>query len=168
MTFKTYTNILPQQVHLKLNQQNSDYTQISRKLIKSSQSLIKSESKKKQEDILTKQEVKKESKEINKMVKGKNDELEKFILLVATLIEKNKVYPKKAKYYNLEGSVEVELTLSASGEIITFKTLENNTSDILVSAAKRLISSISQYPQIPKILKLTKITIIIPIEYKLL
>ena len=93
--------------------------------------------------------------------------LEDYIQKVVSEVEKNKFYPEKAKFFKVQGLVEIEVQLHKTGKLINYTISKTSNSHLLDHAATDLLENISQFPAIPSSLQMEKITIIIPIHYKI-
>jgi len=114
-------------------------------------------------------------KTINDVSSEKNQELlkkqktllEDYIQKIVNEVERRKFYPPKAKFFNIQGVVEIDIEISNTGKILNSFISTPSDSHLLDHAATDLINSISSFPAFPQALKRDKINIIIPINYKI-
>jgi len=107
------------------------------------QTKAKKEKVTKTKNIINKKE--KQQKVITKQNKNL-DEQEKIAIIIRTMIEENKYYPKSARRRGIQGIVKVQFTLTKTGKIVSLKLLSKHK--ILMKSLKKTISNISdEFPR---------------------
>jgi len=110
-------------------------------------------------------ELKEDNKEqelIKKSSKSYEEEfLDEHLQKIVQLIQKNVIYPKRAKRLNIQGKVFVLFKISINGEITELKGISGHR--LLIKSALKAIEKASRtFPKVKK-----EITIKVPIQYKL-
>ena len=98
---------------------------------------------------------------------GSNSPLARYINQIVLLIEKNKQYPKRAKFLGQEGTVLLRIEISKNGEVVKIEVKEAPPFQALVDAALKIIKQVGSFPDIPDDVSSNGITINVPINYKL-
>lgn len=98
---------------------------------------------------------------------GFNDPKIKYRGLIHQLVNSKKVYPRKARALQQEGTVLAQIKLSKDGKLLKVDILESSSYKILAKATVDAIKGIKKFPKIPKELGLEEITINIPFEYEI-
>lgn len=98
---------------------------------------------------------------------GFNDPKVRYRGLVHQLVNNNKVYPRKARALQQEGTVLAQIKLSKDGTLLKVDILESSSYKILAKATIDAIKGIKKFPVIPNELGLEEITINIPFEYEI-
>ena len=98
---------------------------------------------------------------------GFNDPKIKYRGLIHQLVNSKKVYPRKARALQQEGTVVAKIKLSKDGKLLKVDIVESSAYKILAKATVDAIKGIKKFPAIPKELGLEEITINIPFEYEI-
>ncbi|WP_419764883.1 MAG: energy transducer TonB [Arcobacter sp.] len=125
----------------------------------------KKEVEKKPKEEKKEKELKEDNKEqevIKKSSKNYKEEfLDAHLQKIVQLIQKNVIYPKRAKRLNIQGKVFILFKISINGEITELKGVSGHR--LLIKSALKAIEKASKtFPKVKK-----EITIKVPIEYKL-
>jgi len=99
----------------------------------------------------------------NQRVMIKND----YLLHVKTTIEKNKIYPKRAKKLQQEGRVILAFVIAQDGYIYHLKLKKRSGFSRLDKAALKILHKIKKFKPIPKELQKHKWSIDVPITYSM-
>lgn len=98
---------------------------------------------------------------------GFNDPRIKYRGQIYQLVNSKKVYPRKARALQQEGTVVAKLILSKAGKLIKVELVEKSSYKSLADATLSAIKGIKKFPEIPTELGLEEITINIPFEYQI-
>lgn len=98
---------------------------------------------------------------------GFNDPKIRYRGEIYQLVNSKKVYPRKARTLQQEGTVIAKLKLSKDGKLLNLEIVEESKFKILTKATIDAIKSIKQFPIIPNEMGLNEITINIPFEYEI-
>lgn len=98
---------------------------------------------------------------------GYSDPKVKYRGLIHQLVNSKKVYPRKARALQQEGTVVAQIKLSKDGKLLKVDILESSSYKILTKATVDAIKGIKKFPAIPSELGLEEITINIPFEYEI-
>lgn len=90
-----------------------------------------------------------------------------YLLKLRTEIEKNKIYPKRAKRLKQEGKVIISFEIAKNGEIKSIKLKDGCSYKRLNNAAIKLLEKIAMFDPIPIELEKNKWAIEIPINYSI-
>ena len=128
-------------------------------------SVEKKEVLKEQKEPKKEKEIKEDDKEqeaIKKSSKSYEEEfLDEHLQKIVQLIQKNVVYPKRAKELNIQGKVFILFKISTKGEIEELKGISGHKL-LIKSAIKAIEKASKDFPQVKK-----EITIKVPIQYTL-
>lgn len=98
---------------------------------------------------------------------GFNDPKIRYRGEIYQLVNSKKVYPRKARALQQEGTVVAKLKLSKDGKLLNLEIVEEAKFKILTKATLDAIKSIKKFPEIPSEMGLNEITINIPFEYEI-
>lgn len=98
---------------------------------------------------------------------GFNDPKIKYRGQIYQLVNSKKIYPRKARALQQEGTVVAKLILSKTGKLIKVELVEKSSYKSLAEATLSAIKGIKKFPEIPSELGLEEITINIPFEYQI-
>jgi periplasmic protein TonB len=93
--------------------------------------------------------------------------LQDYLREVRKLLEKHKDYPWMARQRNIQGVVVIVFTISASGQIDTYRVSRSSGQDLLDSASRETIRRVGKFPPFPAELNRQKLTIEIPLAFRL-
>ena len=93
--------------------------------------------------------------------------LAQYLKEILYIIERNKKYPKRAKFLRQQGNVELRVSISKDGKLKSLEVLDSQTSKLLIDSAVKLVKKIDRFPKIPKDLELDEINLNLPIYYRL-
>jgi len=148
-----------------INQENKSFDirfkEINEKVIKEKKT--KAPTKKKE----PKEEKKRQQKKSGSKSIHDKSILAQYLKEVLYIIERNKKYPRRAKFLRQEGSVELRVSISKDGKLKSLEVLDSQTSKLLIDSAVKLVKRIDRFPKIPKDLDLDEINLNLPIYYRL-
>ena len=86
---------------------------------------------------------------------------------IKAVLERNKIYPKRARFMHIEGNVHVNFTIDQQGNVLSTHLVKTSNHQILDNAALKTIASSNPLPAIPKTLKISTLNITIPFEFSI-
>ena len=86
---------------------------------------------------------------------------------IKAVLERNKIYPKRARFMHIEGNVHVNFTIDQQGNVLSTHLVKTSNHQILDNAALKTVASSTPLPAIPKILKISTLNITIPFEFSI-
>lgn len=98
---------------------------------------------------------------------GSNDPIKVYGGEVSVLLNRNKVYPLKARRFGQQGLVMLQITLDKDGKLIKLDVIKRSPFESLNQAAVKMVESISLFPPIPHEINSQQISFSVPVEYKL-
>lgn len=98
---------------------------------------------------------------------GSGVEKPNYAQIVASRIEANKSYPRRARERGIEGKVIVSITVSTQGDVIDSHVVSSD-SNLLSSGVDEIIRRASPFPAVPAELSTDSVTLQVPIRFDLL
>ena len=160
-----HISLIEQEKHEIKKVEKKEIIKEEKKVISKSEPKPKSIEKKEVVKEQKEKEIKKDDKEqeaIKKSSKSYEEEfLDEHLQKIVQLIQKNVVYPKRAKELNIQGKVFILFKISTKGEIEELKGISGHRL-LMKSAIKAIEKASKEFPQVKK-----EITIKVPIQYTL-
>jgi len=97
----------------------------------------------------------------------KSSLFQKYLGLIREKIEKEKVYPERARRNCKEGLVKVEFTILAEGKLKKVKVVKSSGKRILDQATLKAIRQAAPFPPIPKALRMEEMKINLAVVFEL-
>jgi periplasmic protein TonB len=98
---------------------------------------------------------------------GSGSALQGYLRDIRRLLEQHKNYPWLARRRNLQGVVVLVFTVTAGGQIESYRVSRSSGQDLLDEASKATIRRVGKFPPFPAALKRRKLTVEIPLAFRL-
>lgn len=95
------------------------------------------------------------------------DLINSYLKKINTIIQKNKKYPPSARMREEEGKVEIQFTLSQTGNLIEVALTSPSIYPEFNKAAKNLVDKLSPFPAFPEGVDRKSITVKMEVVYEL-
>jgi len=92
---------------------------------------------------------------------------QRYLYELAKYIERNKVYPKKARKLKQQGRVFISFIIDANGNFQNLKLIKSSSFKSLDKGALKLLKNISTFKPLPTDLKVSSLSVTQPITYQI-
>ena len=92
---------------------------------------------------------------------------QRYLYELAKFIERNKIYPKKAKKLKQQGRVLLHFVVDTDGNFQNLKLAKSSSFKSLDNGALKLLQKISTFKPLPSELKVSSLTVTQPITYQI-